>query len=152
VTSRWLVCAGVLAAGAVSCAPRVPGIADPLRVEAHCSPREARITGIRSILTSTNDIVLDDGSPASEVRAAVRSGDGAIAYWNDQLLLLPNSAKGFGESDGYARVRAAGIPPAPAGATYRHLYLYVRDRGAYRWVTLRAFDIQDICIEGHKQS
>jgi hypothetical protein len=151
VSGRHLLAAGSLLAGLVSCAPHVPGIADPLRVDAHCSPREARITGIRSILTSTNDVLDDDRPTRNEVREAVAAGDGAIAYWNDQLLLLPKSAARFGESDGFVRVRAAGIPPAPAGATYRHLYLDVRDHGTYRWVTLQAFDLQDICIEGHKQ-
>ena len=149
---RNLALAGALAAGLVSCAPNVPGIADPVRVDAHCKPREARITGIRSILTSTNDVLDDDRPTESQVREAVSAGDGALAYWNDQLLLLPKSAPSLGESDGFVRVRAAGIPPAPAGATYRHLYLNVRDRGSYRWVTLQAFDLQDICIEGHKQS
>ena len=131
---------------------RAPLLADPVRVDAHCSPREARITGIRSILTSTNDTLEDDRPTALQVRDAIGAGDGALAYWNDQLLLLPKSAARFGESDGFVRVRAAGIPPAPAGAPYRHLYLDVRDRGSYRWVTLQAFDVQDICIEGHKQS
>ncbi len=148
---RSTLIAGVLLAASYSCAPHVPGIADPARVDAHCSPREARITGIRSVLTSTNDIVLDDRPTENEVRTAVQSGDGALAYWNDQLLVLPKSAEQFGERDGYARVRAAGIPPAPDGATYRHLYLDVRDHGTYRWVTYKAFDIQNVCVEGHKQ-
>lgn len=143
---------GVLVAGVVSCAPHVPGIADPVRVDAHCSPREARITGIRSILTSTSDVLDADRPTASEVHEAVVSGDGAIAYWNDQPLLLPKTAERLGESDGYVRVRAAAIPPAPAGAAYRHLYLDVRDHAGHRWITLKAFDVQDICIEGHKQS
>ena len=149
---RHLVLAGTFAAGVLSCAPNVPGIADPVRVDAHCKPREARITGLRSILTSTNDLLDDDRPTLSQIHEAVAAGDGAIAYWNDQLLLLPKTAPQLGESDGFVRVRAAGIPPAPAGAPYRHLYLNVRDRGTYRWVTLQAFDLQDICIEGHKQS
>jgi hypothetical protein len=151
VNHRATILAGAFA-GLVSCAPHVPGIADPVRVDAHCSPREARITGIRSVLTSTNDVLVPDHPTLAQVRDAALSGDGAIAYWNDQLLLLPKSSAEFGETDGYARVRAAAIPPAPQGAAYRSLYLNVRDHGTYRWVVLQAFDVQDICIEGHKQT
>ncbi len=150
---RRIVAALVLLGASAGCAPRgVPGIADPIRVDAHCSPREARITGIRSILTSVTDRLEDDRPPFAQIRTAVRSGDGAIAYWHDQRLFLPNVSATLGESDGYARVEAMAIPPAPVGALFRHVYLNVRSHGAPAWVTLRAYDVQDICIEGHKQS
>ncbi len=152
VDVRAFAAFAVLAFGA-GCAPHgVPGIADPVRVEPHCSPREARITGIRSILTSVTDRLEDDRPTIAEIRAAVRSGDGAIAYWHDQRLALPNVSASLGETDGYARVEAMAVPPAPVGALYRHVYLNVRSHGAPAWVTLRAYDVQDICIEGHKQS
>lgn len=136
-----------------ACAPHAPGIADPVRVDGHCSPRVARITGIRSVLTSTNDKLGSADAPSlREIRAAVQSGDGAIAYWNDQRLALPHVSQQLGEADGYARIRAIAIPPQPLGAQYRHVYLLVRDHGRYRWVTMQAFDMQDVCVEGHVQS
>ena len=135
-----------------ACAPHVPGIADPARIEAHCSPREARITGIRSVLSSTSDAVAADRPALGAIRAAVQSGDGAIAYWNAQLLLKPEAAKQLGETDGYLRVNAIAIPPAPPAAASFPVYLNVRDHGTYRWIAMRAFDVQDICIEGHKQA
>ena len=148
---RRLAYVAFVTAGFIACAPHVPGIADPVRVDAHCRPREARITSIRSVLVSTNDAIGDDRPTRDEIDTAVRSGDGAIAYWNGQLLLLPSAAAQLGETDKFLRVRALAIPPAPAGSTYRHVYLYVRDHNAYRWVTMQANDLQDVCIEGHKQ-
>jgi len=136
-----------------ACASHAPGIADPVRVDGHCSPRVARITGIRSVLTSTNDRLVSEDEPSlDQIRLEVRSGDGAIAYWNDQRLVLARVSRRLGESDGYARVRAVAIPPAPVGSQYRHIYLLARDHGRYRWITMEAFDMQDICVEGHVQS
>ena len=145
-----IACLCAIVAG-TGCSPNVPNIADPTSVDAHCSPRQARITGIRSVLTSTNDVLDDDRPTLVDIQNAVRSGDGAIAYWHDQRLSIPHTAEKLGESDGYARVRALAIPPALAGSTYRHVYLDVRDHGSYRWVTMQAFDVQNVCIEGHKQ-
>jgi len=134
-----------------SCSPHVPGIADPYKVDAHCSPRQARITGIRSVLTSTDD-KRDDGSPSlAEIEGEVRSGDGAIAYWHGQPLAIPKVARGLGASDGYAHVDALAIPPATNRALYRHVYMLVDDRGTKRWIVMRAFDVQDVCVEGVKQ-
>ncbi len=136
----------------VACAPRVPGIADPTRVDAHCNPREARITSLRSVLTSTNDELLAGEHPTfAAVRAETRAGDGAIAYWNDQPLALPKTSVALGETDGFVRVRALAVAPTPSDVPSRTIYLEVRDRGAYRWIAMRAFDVQDVCVEGHKQ-
>jgi len=142
-----------LACTLAACASHAPGIADPVRVDGHCSPRVARVTGIRSVLVSTNDKLSSADAPSfTEIRAAVRSGDGAIAYWNDQRLALPHVSRQLGEGDGYARIRAIAIPPPPVGAQYRHVYLLARDHGRYRWATTEAFDMQDVCVEGHVQS
>jgi len=160
VARRFRASAACLASTlfAAACAPRVPGIADPIRVDAHCSPREARITGIRSVLASTSDVVLAESPSEAGVVAETRSGDGAVAYWNEQPLLLAKTAAMLGEVDGFARVRAVAIPPPPQGAATsggppsRTIYLDVRDHGRYRWIAMHAFDTQNICIEGHKQA
>ncbi len=87
-----------------------------------------------------------------DIRADIRNGDGAIAYWNDQRLKLPAVARQLGETGDYAHIRAVAIPAPPTDAQYRHIYLLMRDHGRYRWFTMEAFDLQDICIEGHIQS
>lgn len=136
-----------------ACAPHAPGIADPVRVDGHCGPRQARITSIRSIMTTTTDRVIPGDHPRfAEIAALTHSGDGAIAYWHDQRLRLPQTAAQLGESGGYAHVRAVAIPPAPEGSQNRRIYFLARDRGRYRWIALDAFDLQDVCIEGQLQN
>jgi len=110
------------------------------------------MTGIASVLSSTDDKLLDDRPAETEVRNAVSAGDGVIVAWNDQPLAIPNVAKALGESDGYARVRMAAVPQAAEGATTRHIYLLVRDRGGQRWITLQAYDVQNVCVEGKRES
>ncbi len=110
------------------------------------------MTGVDSVLTSTNDAILDDRPTEADVRRAVRAGDGVIAHFNDQLLALPKSSVVLGETDGYARVRAVAVPLAAEGALSRHIYLHVRDRGRERWIALQAFDVQNVCVEGKRQS
>ncbi len=104
-------------------------------------------------MTTTNDrLVTDDHPTFAEIESLTHSGDGAIAYWNDQLLRLPDAAQQLGERGPYAHIRAVAIPPAPEGAPNRRIYFLARDHGRYRWIALDAFDLQNICIEGHLQS
>ncbi|GAC1566702.1 MAG: hypothetical protein NVS2B3_00970 [Vulcanimicrobiaceae bacterium] len=135
------------------CAPRgVVRLAPPTRIESYCGSKKSRTTSIDSVLTSTNDTVLEDRPTEREVRQAVASGDGAIAYFDALRLEIPKTAALLGESDGYARVRAAAIPPSPETAVTRHIYLRVLDHGRERWITMLAFDVQNICVEGKRQS
>ena len=137
---------------ASACAPAVPPLHSPVRIDAYCGSKEARNTGIASVVSSTDDRLSDEKPTDTDVRTAVRSGDGVIAYWHDQPLALPRVAAALGESDGYARLQAAAIPPAPEGAQMRHIYLYVRDRGRERWIALAAYDMQNVCVEGKRES
>ncbi len=110
------------------------------------------MTGVDSVMTSTNDVILDDRPTEADVRRAVRAGDGVIVHFDDQLLELPKSAASLGESDRYARVRAIAVSLAPEGAQSRHIYLLVRDHGRERWITMAAYDVQNVCVEGKRQS
>ncbi len=141
--------AGTLAAG---CAPKVPRLARATRVQAFCGSKEARMTSVDSVITSTNDTILEDRPSEREVRQAVSSGDGTIAYFDDLRLAIPKSAATLGESDGFARVKEVAVPPSPEGATTRHLYLLVSDHGKPRWITMLAYDVQNVCVEGKRQS
>jgi len=147
--------AAALAAAVLSatgCAPSVPRLGSPVRVQAYCGSKQARNTGIASVLASTDDVLLDDRPTPTDVERAVRSGDGVIAYYDEQLLSIPRVAAQLGETDGYARVAEAAIPPAPDGATVRHIYLDVRDRGRSRWIMLAAYDVQNVCVEGKRDA
>ncbi len=135
-----------------ACAPSAPRFKASTRVEAFCGSKQARLTGVASVVTSTNDVLLPERPSAAEVQRAVRAGDGVIVRWDDQPLALPHVSRELGESDGYARVRAAAIPPADPAATSRRLYLLVRDHTRERWIALEAFDVQNVCVEGKRES
>ncbi len=149
-TGWCLTLAALLLSGCVSRAPRIE---DPVGVDATCGSKQARVTSVASVMSSTDDKLLDARPTEFEVRKAVRAGDGVLAYYNDQLLILPRVSRELGEADGYARVRAVGIPAVPtAGAQSRTIFLLVRDRKIYRWIELQAFDVQNVCVEGKRES
>jgi hypothetical protein len=148
----WPACLLLFGVGSSGCAPHAPRFGPPTRVEAFCGSKEARMTGVASVVTSTDDKLLDDRPTKTEVRNAVTAGDGVIVSWNDQPISMPNVSKALGETDGYTRVRIAAVPSAAAGATTRHIYLLVRDRGGERWITMQAFDVQNVCVEGKRES
>jgi len=145
-----LALAASLLSGCVSHAPR---IGDPAGVEANCGSKQARLTSVASVMASTDDKLLDDRLTEFDVRRIVRAGGGVLAYYNDQLLALPRVSQTLGETDGYARVRAVGIGGVPQeGAPSRSIYLLVRDHTIYRWVEMEAFDVQNVCVEGKRES
>ena len=152
--SRFLVSLAPLAGLALlsSCAPKVPPLRSPASIEAYCGSKEARNTGIASVVSSTDDRLIDEDVTGDDVRKAVRSGDGVIAHWADQPLAAPRVASALGEIDGYVHVQAAAIPPAIDGAQVRHIYLYVRDHGRERWIVMNAYDVQNVCVEGKPES
>ncbi len=131
-----------------------PQIGDPVGVDANCGSKQARLTSVASVMASTDDKLLDFRPTETEVRRAVKIGDSVLAYYNDQVLALPRVSKELGETDGYARVRAVGISAAPAaeGTLSRRIYLLVRDRKIYRWITMNAYDVQNVCVEGKRES
>ncbi len=135
-----------------ACAPKVPPLRSPASIDAYCGSKEARNTGIASVVSSTDDRLLDEHITDDEVRKAVSSGDGVIAHWADQPLAAPRVASALGETDGYVHVQAAAIPPAIDGAQVRHIYLYVRDHGNERWIVMNAYDVQNVCVEGKPES
>jgi len=135
-----------------ACAPKVPPLHSPASTEAYCGSKEARNTGIASVVSSTDDRLLDETVTDDDVRRAVRSGDGVIAHWADQPLAAPRVASALGETDGYVHMQAAAIPPAIDGAQVRHIYLYVRDHGSERWIVMNAYDVQNVCVEGKPES
>jgi hypothetical protein len=129
----------------------------PAHVEAFCGKKEPRLTALLSVMTSTNDaLIASDRQTDVGVRALARREGGVIGYWNDQLLLLPKTARALGESDEYVRVKVAAVVAPREGAVTRRLYLKVRDkhadipRNAARWIALDAYDVQNPCVEGHR--
>ena len=113
--TRGVALALSLAAG---CAPNAPRIGPPVRLRAWCGTLEPRPTGLYSVMSSTDDRLLDESPTAAEVERAAAREDGVIAYFHAQLLALPRVSQALGESDGYARVDAVAVPCAwKAGAS-----------------------------------
>jgi hypothetical protein len=137
----------------VACVPHAPRVTVPTRIDSSCGTKPVRVSAIESIVTSTDDKIRPDDRPAwSSVRHDLDANGGAIAYWNDLLLMVPRTSRALGETDGYARVRAAAISAtAPAGMPTRRIALLVRDHGAYRWIAMSAYGLQDICVEGRRE-
>jgi hypothetical protein len=146
-----LVCGLLFGAAQAGCASKnAPPLVNPAHVFAVCGTKQARITAILSVITSTDDIVHpEDAQTDASVRDLIKKTGGVIGYWNDQLLLLPKTAHALGESDDYARVTAAAVTAVPEGLSKHRIYLKVRDRGTPRWIALDAYDVQNPCIEGH---
>jgi hypothetical protein len=146
-----LVSGLLFGAALVACAPKnVPQLVNPAHVFAVCGTKQARITAILSVMTSTDDIVhADDAQTDRSVHKLISKTGGVIGYWNDQLLMLPKTSVALGESDGYVRVRAAAVTALPEGLLKHRIYLKVLDHGTPRWIALDAYDVQNPCVEGH---
>ncbi len=151
---RLATAAYAVAALLSACAPKVPYIKQPIRIEAFCTnvDKKARPTAIASGMTSTDDRVLPGNPSFAEIRRMTSSGDGAIAYWREQPLALPRVSVQLGESDGYARVRAVAVPAFAGGAESRRIFMQLRDHGTYRWFAMNAYDLEDVCVEGKPQA
>lgn len=144
----------VLTAAVAACAPNVPGMKTPKRFDYFCNgSRQVNLSGMQSVLTSTDDRIGQERLGAAEIAAIVRKRGGAIAYWDDQPLKLPRTSVAFGEPDGFIHVRELAVPaPTPTETTQRTIYVYARDAGVYRWFGMQAFDVQDVCVEGRRQA
>jgi hypothetical protein len=139
-------------AALVACATKGPLLTYPVRIDSNCGQRNAQASSIESVMTSTDDTIGPPHPNAEGVRREVNAAGGAIAYWHDQLLVLPKSSRVLGETDGSARIRAVAITDVPDGASKRTIYLDVRDHGAYRWIAMTAYDTQSVCIVGRPQA
>ena len=80
----------------------------------------------------------------------VAAAEDVIRRFGPAKATVVDVARALGETDGYARVDAAAIPPAADGAATRRIYLLVRDRGGKRWIALTAYDTQSVCVEGRR--
>jgi hypothetical protein len=150
--SRFVVLvSALLVASQVSCVSKsAPLLVTPAHIYAVCGTKQARVTAIMSVITSTDDLVHpDDRQTDASVHRLIKQTGGVIGYWNDQLLLLPRTAQVLGESDQYVPVEAAAVTAVPDGLSKHRIYLKVRTAGTSRWIALDAYDVQNPCVEGH---
>jgi hypothetical protein len=152
--SRALVALALVMAF-TACSPQVPRITAPASVDAFCAEqRRPLMTAIESIVSTTQDAPDAGPVPAgAALRAELRGSGGVIAHWPGQRLLLPKTAANLGSTDGYVTLHAAAITNelSPDGS-WRRVYLQLDDHGTTVWKPFRAFDVQNVCVDGQRLS
>ena len=143
----------VLLAVASGCAPRAPRIELPARVQADCESRSVKQTAIGSIVASTDDVIRPGTYPGdAAMLKQIKNGGGAIAYWPAQALRLPQTAKALGVDGDYVTLTKAALTNSVNPAGWRPVWLTLKTPGGERTVLERAFDVQNVCIEGTRQA
>jgi len=140
-----------------ACSPAAPRLQLPIRTEANCESKSVKQTAIDSIVASTDDVVRPGKYPGdAPLRAIVKSGGGVFAYWRDQRLRVPETAKAIAV-DGDPILERAVITnqtqPAddPRLGPYRPVWLTFATPHGDVTVLERAYDVQNVCIEGQRQ-
>jgi hypothetical protein len=147
----------VLLAVSAACAPSVPRLHLPIRTEASCESKSVKQTAIESIVASTDDTVRPGRYPGdAALRNAIKNGGGVIAYWESQPLRAPDTAKALGLS-GDLDLKRAVITNQVLGSEqdrvgqYRLVWLTFGTPKGDATVLERAYDVQNVCIEGRRQ-
>jgi hypothetical protein len=147
---RVLVVAAFLVTGCTS----APLLQPPDRVESFCSEKEPRGTAIASILGSVADrIETSVAYPGDEMlRTDVKQNSGIIGHWKSQPLYMPATAQALGVSGNYIDVTDVVIDNQLSGTESRLIYLTVTTPQGPKNIVLRAFDTQNVCVEGTRLS
>ena len=143
-----LTLAAVVAlSGCVSHAPRLQ---IPDRVHADCENRAVKQTAIDSIVASTDDRIRSTPYPGdAALLNRIGKVGGAFAYWKAQPLALPRTAQSLGEKGPYLDlVRAVITTDVDEADHSRPIWLTFHLPGGDRTVLERAYDVQNVCIEG----
>jgi hypothetical protein len=145
--SRLLSIAVLALAGCVSSEPSVKL---PVKMVANCENRAVKQTAIESIVASSDDAVQPAVYPGDAVlHAIIRRRGGVFAFWPGQPLDLPKTARALGVSGPYVTMTRVVITnEIDAGS--RPIWLTISTPQGDRTVLERAFDVQDVCIEGQR--
>ena len=142
----------VLTACTSSSAPRLQL---PLRTEANCESRSVKQTAIDSIVASIDDTIRPGRYPGRR-RAAQGDqdgGGGVFAYWRDQQFPAPDTAKALGVSGDLTLKRAVitnHVQPDPKRPIAQVWLTFATPKGD-AVVLERAYDVQNVCIEGRRE-
>jgi hypothetical protein len=134
-----------------ACAPPSPHLQLPIKTEANCENRAVKQTAIDSIVASTDDTVRPGTYPGdAALRTQIKNGGGVFAYWKDQPFPSPGTAKALGVSGDLTLERAVIINQVDKATNTRPVWLtFATPKGAVT-VLERAYDTQDVCIEGQR--
>ena len=137
----------------VACAPKAPALVPPDHVESFCAEKEPRGTAIASILSSVADRVAPIRYPADAVlRRRVKSYGGVIGHWRSQPLYLPATARALGVPGKYVDVTEVVIDNELEPGNTRFIYVTVEGPHGPKHLVLRAYDTQNVCVEGTRLS
>jgi hypothetical protein len=141
-----------------ACAPPAPRLHLPIRTEANCESRSVKQTAIDSIVASVDDTIRPGRYPGDAVlRKAIQHGGGVIAYWEAQPFRAPDTAKALGVAGDLDLKRAVITNQLEGSAQdrlgqYRPVWLTFATPKGDVTVLERAFDVQNVCIEGRRQA
>ncbi len=144
----WAVAACLLA----GCASKPPLLQPPDRVESFCSEKEPRGTAIASVLGSVSDRIETSVVYPGDamLRTDVKQNSGVIGHWKSQPLYMPSTAQALGVSGNYIDVTDVVIDNQLSGEQSRLIYVTVTTPQGPKNIVLRAFDIQNVCVEGER--
>ena len=149
-----LACAAIAAlAGCVSHEPR---LRLPEKTQANCESRSVKQTAIESIVASLDDTPQSEPYPGdAREHAIITSVGGTFAEWTNgggQKLRLPKTAKAFGVDGDYVMLQRAIITNEINAAEHaRPVWLTFATPAGPKTVREKAYDIQDVCIEGRRE-
>jgi hypothetical protein len=146
-----LALASLTALAPAACAPNAPRLQLPIRTDASCENRAVKQTAIDSIVASTDDTVRPGTYPGdASLRKVIKSAGGVFAYWNDQAFPSPDTAKALGVTGNLTLKRAVitnQFDRSTSPATRPVWLTFATPKGDVT-VLERAYDVQDVCIEG----
>jgi hypothetical protein len=148
---RFLAVAALFVAG---CSSSAPLLQPPDRTDSFCSEKEPRGTAIASILGSVSDrietTVAWPGNAA--LHTDVKQNSGIIGHWKSQPLYMPSTAQALGVSGNYIDVTDVVIDNQLSGTESRLIYVTVATPKGPKNIVLRAYDTQNVCVEGERLS
>ncbi len=147
---RFLAVAACLLAGCAA----APALQPPDRVESFCSEKEPRGTAIDSILSSVSDRIENSVPYPSDamLHTDVKQNSGIIGHWKGQPLYMPGTSQALGIPGNYIDVTDVVIDNLLSGNESRLIYVTVATPQGPKNLVLRAYDTQNVCVEGTRLS
>ena len=142
----------VLAALVLAGCSSGPLLLAPDRVESFCAEKEPRGTAVASVLGSVADRIETSVAWPGEgmLRTDVKQNGGVIGHWKSQPLYMPFTAKALGVPGNYIDVTDVVIDNQLSGNESRLIYVTIATPQGPKNIILRAFDTQNVCVEGER--
>jgi len=136
-----------------ACGPHAPQLLPPDRIESYCIEKEPRGTAIASILSSVADQPLTSPYPSdAAIRADIKKYGGVVGHWKNQPVYLPATAVKLDVPGQYVDVTDVAIDNQLEDAESRIIYVTVAGPHGPQHLVLRAYDVQNVCVEGTRLS